>query len=454
MNRIEESLSELRTSLEGSLFDTLSERDAAGRDYGRIVHESPLAVIRPASAADVVKSVRFAVEHGVPLAARGQGHTTFGQAQARGGLVLDMSSLNRIREFDGQSVLVEGGAKWAAVVEQTLSRGLIPPALTDFLHLSVAGTLSVGGIGGASFRHGAQVDNVLELEVVTGAGEHVRCSPESNAELFDACRAGLGQCGVITAARLRLVPAAPRVRVYTLRYERLAPYLADQTRLAEEGRFDYLDGTIIAEAPGRYTYTLSAALLLGDAEPERPGLLEGLGFTGEPTSEKLSHAAFSLRVDGYVEMMRRTGLWETPHPWVDLFIPASRAEAFFDAALSQLESPRDGMILSYVLRRSRCHAPMLRLPDEERFFLFDLLRNVPGASSERIQHLLETNARLWRECIELGGTMYPIGAVPLSPDDWRRQYGPAWERLMAARRRFNPSGLLGPGPRLLAPSVA
>lgn len=41
----------------------------------------------------------------------------------------------------------------------------------DFIELSIGGTLSLGGIGSQSFRFGPQVDNVLELQVVTGAGD-------------------------------------------------------------------------------------------------------------------------------------------------------------------------------------------------------------------------------------------------------------------------------------------
>ena len=36
--------------------------------------------------------------------------------------------------------------------------GLTPPVLTDYLHLSVGGTISVGGIGGATSRFGTQAD--------------------------------------------------------------------------------------------------------------------------------------------------------------------------------------------------------------------------------------------------------------------------------------------------------
>jgi len=48
---------------------------------------------------------------------------------------------------------------------------------------------------------------------VTGIGEVVTCSPERNGELFRMLLAGLGQCGIIVRARLRLVRAAQSVAI-------------------------------------------------------------------------------------------------------------------------------------------------------------------------------------------------------------------------------------------------
>lgn len=68
-------------------------------------------------------------------------------------------------------------------------------------------------------KHRTQVDNVIELEVVTGDGRLLRCSADANSALFDAVRGGLGQFGVITEARIPLRKALPNVRTYTLTYE-------------------------------------------------------------------------------------------------------------------------------------------------------------------------------------------------------------------------------------------
>src|SRR5919107_943699 len=126
---------------------------------------------------DIVRLIDFARSQGIQVAARGQGHSTLGQAQVEAGVVIDMSALAAIYEINENDALVGAGLRWSDLLRQTIPLGLAPPTLTDYIDLSVGGTLSVGGVGGQTFREGPQVDNVLELTVVTGRGEVVTCSP-------------------------------------------------------------------------------------------------------------------------------------------------------------------------------------------------------------------------------------------------------------------------------------
>ena len=63
-----------------------------------------------------------------------------------------------------RTISVEAGAVWRDVTARAYRHGLVPPVLTNNLSVTVAGTLSVAGVGVASFKHGAQTDNVEELE--------------------------------------------------------------------------------------------------------------------------------------------------------------------------------------------------------------------------------------------------------------------------------------------------
>src|SRR5918992_1039110 len=118
-------------------------------------------------------------------------------SQADAGVVIDMSTLNQIHSITPDRAVVDAGVVWRDLLLVTTPAGLTPPVLTDYTRLTVGGTLSVGGVSGRSYRHGAQVDNVLELQVVTGEGQLLTCSATENQRLFEAALAGLGLCAVI-----------------------------------------------------------------------------------------------------------------------------------------------------------------------------------------------------------------------------------------------------------------
>lgn len=149
----------------------------ASVDFGRMVRSPPMAVFHPESSDDIAQLVRAAYEsrHGFAVSARGHGHSVYGQAQAGGGVVVMMSGAKgAMPPAVGESadyekyVDVWGGELWIDVLTATLEEGLAPRSWTDYLYLSVGGTLSNGGISGQAFQHGPQISNVYELDVITG----------------------------------------------------------------------------------------------------------------------------------------------------------------------------------------------------------------------------------------------------------------------------------------------
>jgi cytokinin dehydrogenase len=147
----------------------------ASSDFGRIVAAAPEAVLHPATPAEIAELVRFSASSPspFPVAPRGQGHSARGQSLAPGGVVVDMRALasrrGRVNVSAGAAPYVDAGGEqlWADVLRATLEHGLAPRVWTDYLR-TVAGTLSNAGIGGQAFRHGPQIANVLELDVITG----------------------------------------------------------------------------------------------------------------------------------------------------------------------------------------------------------------------------------------------------------------------------------------------
>jgi cytokinin dehydrogenase len=439
-------------SLDGELLTDPTTLQNAADDFGHIVHRTPVAVLRPGSVDDIVAMVRFCNRHLIPVAARGQGHSTFGQPQVEGGLVIDMSTLSTVHHVGSRRAVVDAGAVWSQVLTSALAEGKAPPVLTDYLELSVGGTLSVGGIGGTAFREGFQVDNVSSLEVVTGEGRLVTCSRGHNRDLFEAVLAGLGQCALIVRATVGLVRSTELARTYLLAYSDLATFTADQRQLIASRRFDYVEGQVISDQAGGWTYLLDAAVYYSPPnEPDDAAVLRGLQYDGEPAIDDVSYFDFQNRLADVVADLIDAGVWFFPHPWINLFLPASVVDGFVSAALTEL-APQNVQwpILLYPFWSRRSTRPMLQLPDEPVVFLLALLRTAPPDPAV-VEAMLAANRALHERARDVGGTQYPIGAIPFRRADWVEHFGDQWRKLVAAKRRYDPNRILTPGQGIFRP---
>jgi FAD/FMN-containing dehydrogenase len=322
--------------------------------------------------------------------------------------------------------------------------------LTDYLDISVGGTLTVGGVGGTSHCYGFQVDSVEELGVVTGTGQLVTCSPERNRRLFDAVRAGLGQCGIIISATISVIPAPARARRYRLRYRDLGTFLADQRQLVMQGRFDFLQGQIVLAAPGVWRYLLeAAAYYTPPALPADAVLLHGLGDDRtEEEIDDISYREFAHRMAPGETALRASGEWLYPHPWITVFLPSGATAALVSeilAGLTTAELGNSGLALLYPVRADRLRAPLMRVPDSELVWLFALLRTASAEDPAGAAAMIEANRVVRDRVLACGGVTYPISTLPMSPADWRTHFGPHWRQLLIAKEEFDPHGILAPG---------
>jgi cytokinin dehydrogenase len=422
---------------------------AAADDFGHLVHRQPLAVLRPGSVNDVVKLVQFARRNDIKVAARGQGHSTQGQAQVEAGVVVDMATLATVHEINANSALVDGGTRWLDVVALTIPQGLTPPTLVDFLELTVGGTISLGGIGSQAFRYGANVDNVLELQVVTGEGELVTCSGTRNSELFDAARSGLGQFGLVVRARVRLIQAPPQARLYQAFYSSLPTFLSDLEKLIDDGRFDTVQGFAVPDGAGSWLYQLETTKYFSPGnEPDDANLLSGLAFnTGTQSVQDMTYFDYLNRLAPLVAFLRLIGVWALPHPWVNLFVPATNAPTLIGETLATLtvDDVGQGPILIYPFNRELFRTPFFRVPDSRHFFVFALLRNAVPPTPERAAELIAANRTLFERATMLGGKRYPFDSVPMTRHDWQKHYQPLWGAFTRAKRHFDPDEIMTPG---------
>jgi FAD/FMN-containing dehydrogenase len=187
------------------------EYETARRVWNGMIDKRPAAIARCADADDVATAVRFAAEHGLPLAVRGGGHNVAGTAVVDDGLVLDLSAMRGVRiDASGRTVHVQGGATWADVDRVTAPRGLATPGGV-VSETGVAGLALSGGVSHQRRRDGMTVDNLVSAEVVLADGRRVRASAGEHPDLHWALRGGGGNFGVVTSFELRLHELGPEV---------------------------------------------------------------------------------------------------------------------------------------------------------------------------------------------------------------------------------------------------
>lgn len=442
------------SGLDGQLLTDAETLALAGDDYGHIIHKSPCAVLVPGSIDDIIKAVNFARAQGIKIGGtRGLGdglsHSTQGQAQVEAGILIDMSALSTIHEINADDALVDAGVRWNQLLQATVPLGKSPPTLTDYIDLSIGGTLSVGGIGGQAFRHGLQVDNVLELDVVTGKGRLITCSPTKRPLLFNAVRAGLGQFGIIVRARVRLVPVAPQVRVYAALYSDVHTLTADQLLLIDDGRFDYVEGSASPDGSGGWTYALEAGKYFDPASPPNDAVqLAGLSYNaGTATTTDSSYYDFANRLAPTVAFLKSIGAWGLPHPWLNIFLPSAEAPSFIEDVLadSTLNEVGQGPVLLYPVNRSKLLTPFFRAPSTPQLFIFSILRNAVPPTTAQIDALVAANRTIYEECVSVGGKRYPIDSVPMSQADWQEHFSPLWPLFLLCKTEFDPDNVLAPG---------
>ncbi|MET7700092.1 FAD-binding protein [Streptomyces sp. NPDC005485] len=431
------------------------ELTRAAADFGHVVSTRPWGVLTPRTVRDVQDVIAFAGPRGRPVSARGGGYSLYGQGQADGGFVLDMGALNRVDCAPGERTLVaEAGALWRDVVRAALTEGLTPPVLTDHLGSSVGGVLSTGGIGTSSHHHGLVSDAVASLDVVTGTGELVTCSPDLHPGLFDAVLAGLGQCALIVRATLRLTPAPERVRRYRLYHQSPESFFADQHRLVRDRRFSHLDGQVRPALHHTWHYMIEAVV------PHRTGhlpldddlLIGDLGHVSDTVEiEDVSYGAHLHRLDRAERILRVTGEWQRPHPWLTLLLPARTAPAFVAEVLAdsaQNDLRTNGVVQLHPLLGGRLHTPLLRRPPGELLHVFSLMRTAPPANPSAVRRSVAANRAAYERARELGGVVHPVSALPMTCEDWRRHFGDTWDVLARAKDRHDPYRILTRGPGL------
>src|ERR1700761_7634728 len=164
---------------------------------------------------------------------------------------LDTSGLTNVISVDPENHTadVAGMCTYADLVAATLPYGLSPLVVPQLKSITLGGAVSGLGIESSSFRNGLPHESVLEMDILTGAGDLLTASRSQHPSLFRAFPNSYGTLGYSTRLRIELEPVAPFVSLRHVRFRSLPAMVAAMERIIDTGGqggtpVDYLDAVV------------------------------------------------------------------------------------------------------------------------------------------------------------------------------------------------------------------
>jgi glycolate oxidase len=218
--RVERALLDLGRALGDSKVKTGDACEPFARDESEAVGRTPDAVVLAASADDVRRTLEIAERHEVPVTPRAGGTgRTGGAVPAAGGIVIDTSPLQRIKEINTRDLLavVEPGIVTADLHAAVEKEGLFyPPDPNSLASCMIGGNVAENAGGPRAFKYGVTREYVLGLESCLMGGRVIRSGRRTIKGVtgYDVTALLVGSEGtlaVFTEVTLRLVVKPPQV---------------------------------------------------------------------------------------------------------------------------------------------------------------------------------------------------------------------------------------------------
>ncbi len=165
---------------------------------------------------------------------------------------LDVSGLEHVIEVDpvAKTADVAGMTTYENLVAATLPYGLAPLVVPQLKTITLGGAVTGLGIESTSFRNGLPHESVLEIDILTGAGEIVTATPNGeHADLFRGFPNSYGTLGYSTRLKIKLETVQPFVELRHIRFRDLreleqAIDAIVAARSYDGEPVDYLDGVV------------------------------------------------------------------------------------------------------------------------------------------------------------------------------------------------------------------
>lgn len=455
-------LSELRRIVGKDHVLTAPEDLVAFGYDGTFAEHRPDAVVSPASTEGVAQVLQVANREGIPVVARGMGSGLAAASVAfGGGLVLNLTRMNRILEIDQDNMATRVGA---GVVTADLQLAVeevglfFPPDPSSIKHSTIGGNVACNAGGPRCLKYGVTSDYVLGLTVVLADGRVLRTGGKAikNVTGYNLTQLFVGSegtLGVITEVLLKLQPKPKYVRTAMAVYRDLDAAATTVNNILRAGivpaTIELMDDTTIN--------TIEEYLHLGlPTDAAAILILEADGGDEQTVLREIEGIAAVARQTGAVEVRvaetesERSDLWRGRRS-----VSPSLARRRPNKLGEDISVPRAA--IPEAVRRIKAIAAQENLPivvfghagdgNLHPNILFD------RRDADEWARVQRATGEIFRTAVELGGTLsgeHGVGVLKLPYLEMA--IGPlAIELQQGIKQVLDPKGILNPGKKLPRP---
>jgi FAD/FMN-containing dehydrogenase len=230
---------------------------------------------------------------------------------------LDVSSFDGVIEIDARNrwADVQGMTTYEHLVDALLPFDLMPLVVPELKTITLGGAVTGLGIESSSFRNGMPHESVLEMDILTGAGEVVTADRTGeHRELFHGFPNSYGSLGYALRVRIELEDVRPYVHLRHLRFHGVPDLIATMqevcaSRHHDGERVDFVDGTVFSPT--------ECYLSLG-------GWCDSAPYTSDYTWTDIYYRSLQRRSEDWLTVRDYLWRWDTDWFWCSRAFHAQR----------------------------------------------------------------------------------------------------------------------------------
>ena len=413
----------------------------------------PAGIIWPVSTDEVAQILSWSYDHDIPVTPWGAGTSTEGNpVPTCGGLVIDMTQMNKILEIRSQDLQadVQPGVLRKELNSQSGKYGLFFPP-DPGADATIGGMIANNASGVQTVKYGATKDYVMKLTIVLPQGDviHTGCKAHKSSSGYDLTRLFVGSegtLGVVTEATLKLTGIPSHHLATTITFEDLESASAAVAVLMGSG----LEPAALELLPPGLINLMNREKNLDI--PEVPSLFCEFHGISKTTLQETADLAKELCEDcgatGFkygVEERDRKDLWRARHEaWETIHRAHPKKETLIvDAAVPISRYPEmivysqklvdDYNAAGYVFGHAgdgNLHVVLAGDPADENEW----------SILEKINHSIVEKA------VELGGTSTGEHGVGIGKRKFMKlEHGESYHLMQGIKELIDPKGLMNPG---------